>query len=128
MKTIYIYSKHVANELELLQRVKNEYRGQLDAYELDEIPTMLRNYVRATPATIIVNDDLQGEHLLGEDVDGKLIVTGHLLKRTDDEDRFIHNVDNCRFDAYINEQKEAAKAELMTELQSSGAIIEEPVE
>ena len=116
MKTIYVYSRHVAAELTLLEQVKTENTGHLIEIELDDVAEPFRSCIRTTPALINITDDLQGSQLLGEGVDGKLVATATILKRMQEEDLVVHNQETNRLDKYIQKiVSDAVAAEKATE-------------
>ncbi len=102
MKSIYIYSQHSELERNMIERALIELPSNVDVVEFDDIPLFMRKYIRATPCLVIFNDDLQGDQLLGEGIDGSLIVTAVLNKRMEEEDSVIHNIEVNRMDNLIN--------------------------
>jgi hypothetical protein len=102
MKALYIYNPNSEPELALIEKAQKEMSSYITTVSVDDCPQMLRNLVRATPALIIVSDDLQGEGLIAEGVDGKLLVTAMLYKRLEEEDLAIHNVETHRLDNMIS--------------------------
>jgi len=113
MKSVYVYSRHVAAELELINTVQAENPTHLIIIELDDCPEPFRSCIKETPAFIPITDDLQGLFLLDTGVDGKLILTATLLKRASDEELVIHNKDTKRIDKYIEKLIEEAKNEVI---------------
>jgi hypothetical protein len=102
MKALYIYNPNSDFELSLIERAQKEMSTYITTVSVDDCPQMLRNLVRATPALIIVSDDLQGEGLTAEGVDGKLLMTAMLYKRLEEEDLAIHHVETHRIDNMIS--------------------------
>jgi len=122
MKALYIYNPHSLNELSLIERAKTEMATYVDIVSLDEIPDMLKKYVRATPALIVINDDLQGDGLTATGTDGQLLATAMLYKRLDEEEVAIYNQNNARLDSMINAEKNKAIDDYTLSLIEEGII------
>lgn len=122
MKALYIYNPHNNNELSLIDRAKQEMGVSIIAVTVEEIPELLKGFVRATPALIIVNDDLQGEHLLTEGVDGNLLITTMLYKRMEEEDLALHQQETHRLDNFVRSENMKAIDEYTLELIMEGLL------
>ena len=122
MKALYIYNPHNAKEVSLIDRAKSEMATYINVYSVEELPVMLRYYIRTTPALIIVTDDLQGENLISEDIDGKLLATAMLYKRLEEEELIIHNQETNRLDNLIRIEKEKAVFEEYQKLVDTGKL------
>jgi hypothetical protein len=122
MKALYIYNPHSAPELDLIQRAQNEMGSYIEAISVDNLPELMRRFVRATPALIPVNDDLQGENLTSEGVDGQLLATAMLYKRLEEEEASIHNAQSARLDNMINAERTKAIDDYTLELIDGGLI------
>jgi hypothetical protein len=94
----------------------------LTIVNLTDVPDMLKQFIRATPALIVVNDDLQGENLLADGVDGKLIATAIVAKRMEEEDLAIHQQETHRLDNLINAEKTKAIDDYTLSLINGGII------
>jgi len=103
MKAYYVYNEHSRQELELLERVFTEL-GEYSVELLNSESAKQRFHFTQTPALIVVREDLQGEHLLSETVDGKLRVYGEVLKIIEEEEKNIHNHDTARIDTLIKKE------------------------
>jgi hypothetical protein len=101
MKVLFIYNPYNNKELDIIERAKQEMGSYIEVKSIEEVSQAVKNYVRATPALIVVNDDLQGEGLLSEGVDGKLIATAMLYKRLEEEELAIHQAETFRLDNMI---------------------------
>jgi len=122
MKALFIYNPHSASELSIIERAQSEMASYIETVNVDDCPSMVRNLVRATPALIIVNDDLQGENLTAEGIDGKLIATAMLYKRLEEEDLAIHQAETNRLDNLIKTEKTTAIDNYTLELITGGVI------
>jgi hypothetical protein len=69
-----------------------------------------------------VNDDLQGENLTSEGVDGQLLATAMLYKRFEEEEASIHNAQSARLDNMINAERTKAIDDYTLELIDGGLI------
>ncbi|OUM86643.1 MAG: hypothetical protein BAA01_11585 [Bacillus thermozeamaize] len=116
MKALFIYNPHSTPERNIIERAQNEMPGYLEIVSVFDLPAPLKRLVRATPALIPVTDDLQGEGLLGEGVDGKLLATAMLYKRLEEEEAAIHQAETHRLDNFVNGEKAAAQDELLMDL------------
>lgn len=94
----------------------------IEIIPFDELPDMLRRFIRATPALIPVTDDLQGDKLLSESVDGRLLATAMIYKRLEEEESAIHQARTHRLDNMINLEKTRAVDEYTLEL-INGSVI-----
>ena len=101
MKALYIYNPHSANELLLIERAKSEMDGYVMVISIDDVAQDIKNLVRATPTLIIVSDDLQGEELTKEGVDGNLLSTAILCKRLEEEELAVHQSETYRLDNFV---------------------------
>lgn len=122
MKALYIYNPHTSVEIDLIERANSEMGSYITCISLDEVSVDIKSLVSKTPALIIITDDLQGENLLKENVDGQLLATASLYKRLDEEEKTIHNQENQRLDAMINNEKNKVKDSQMLELIEGGLI------
>lgn len=116
MKALFVYNPHSTPELLIIERAQNEMPGYLEVVSVFDIPEPLKRLVRATPALIPVTDDLQGEGLMAEGVDGKLLATAMLYKRLEEEEAAIHQAETHRLDNFVNGEKTAAQDELLIDL------------
>jgi hypothetical protein len=122
MKALYIVNGYSAQELALIERAKQEMGNYIEVVELSTLQEPLKKLVRSTPALIIVNDDLQGENLISEGVDGKLLATAMLYKRMEEEDLAIHQQETHRLDNLINIEKTKAIDDYTAELLEGGLL------
>lgn len=122
MKALYIYNPNSAVEVALIERAQTEMSTYIEAIPFDELPELLRKYIRATPALIPVSDDLQGDELTKEGVIGQLLVTAMLYKRLEEEEAAIHKADTKRLDKLIEKEKTKAIDDYTLELIEMGLI------
>lgn len=123
MRAIYIYSKHDARQLNLIERVQAELQNVIEVVEFDDCPDLIKQLVRETPALIQAEEHLQGVELLKEGVDGKLLLTAEMYERMDRTERALHNVDNARLDAFILVESNNAVDEVVMEMITDRGII-----
>jgi|GEM_PF-4677601 len=122
MKAIYIYNPNSAPEISLIERAKEEMTTYINVVPINEIPNVLKQYISATPALIVITDDLQGGGLMATGTDGKLLSTAMLYKRLDEEEIVIHNQNNERLDSMINAEKTKAIDDYTLTLIEGGII------
>ena len=123
MKAFFISSVHSAKQRDMLTRVLNEMSSHLTEIQtLDEDKAKEVFGIRATPALIILRDDLQGEHLLDEAVDGQLLVTAELIKAMQEEDLAIHQKETHRMDNFIKAENNKVIDEYTLSLLAGGVI------
>ena len=105
VKLIYIYSMHNEVERAALSRLREELGAYIvGEYDYQEVMEIIP--VRATPAFLILRDDLQGDELL--DGDAQLKITFEAYKAMEDEDIKLYQKETKRFDSMVN--AEIAKA------------------
>ncbi|MCX7924123.1 MAG: hypothetical protein N3B21_19255 [Clostridia bacterium] len=103
MRALLVYNKEDARERELVERAINEMSSVLTDVEMADF-NEIRQYIPIsfTPCLILVHEDLQGGHLLEEDMDNNhLRVTAELLKAMDDEESVVHNAEVFRIDRLV---------------------------
>jgi len=122
VKAIYVYNAHSAPERAMIERAQQEVSSYIEIISMDELPDFLRQFVRTTPALIPVTDDLQGEELLAEGTDGKLLMTAILYKRLEEEEAAIHQAETRRLDNMIRVEKAQAVDDYTLELIHGGVI------
>ncbi|MCD9020514.1 hypothetical protein [Cohnella silvisoli] len=116
MRAIYIYNPHSAPEVALISRVQTELGGYIEIVPIDEAPDLVRRLVRETPAFISADEHLQGQELLSDGVDGKLLLTAILYQRMETDELAIHQAETHRLDNLINAEKATAQDELLEDL------------
>jgi hypothetical protein len=122
MRAIYIYSKHDARQLNLIERVQSELQGVIEVVEFDDCPSLLKRLIRETPCLIQAEEHLQGIELLKEGVDGKLLLTAEMYERMDRTEKALHNVDNSRLDSFIVGENNNAIDETIMEMIIEGVL------
>lgn len=122
MKALYVYNQYSNSEMANLDRANSEIGYVIDFIEVNALPEILKNYVRATPALLVFSDDLQGANLLGEGVDGNLLVTAMLYKRMEEEELAIHQAATNRLDNMIRIETIKAQDALMDDLIERGVL------
>lgn len=123
MRAIYIYSKHDFKQVQMIERVQSELSGVIEVIEIDECPSILRRLVRETPCMVQAEEHLQGDELLKEGVDGKLLLTAEMYERMDRSEKALHNVNNARLDTFVIGESNNAVDETIMEMISEGIII-----
>jgi hypothetical protein len=71
---------------------------------------------------IIIREDLQGENLMGEGVDGKLLMSAMVVKQTEEEELVFHNAQHNRMDNYIKARKNEAIDEILDDMLDRGVL------
>jgi len=122
LRALYIYNPYNAAELALITRTQQEMSTYIEVISMDDLPDLLRRLIRATPTLIPITDDLQGDGLMAEDVDGKLVVTAMLYKRLEEEDLAIHQVETKRLDNMIKAEKVTAQESVLEDMIIRGMI------
>lgn len=122
MKALYIYNPHSAAEVALIERVLMELGAYVQIISLDDADDQVRYLVRETPALISADEHLQGAQLLGENVDGSLLVTATMYQRVEADELAIFQAETHRLDNMIRTEKTAAIDEYTLELIDGGLI------
>lgn len=122
MKALYIVNNFSTQEMKLIDRVKQEVGGYIEIIQLSDAPKEIKDLVRTTPALIIASDDLQGDNLLAEGIDGKLVVTAMLYKRLEEEELAIHQQETHRLDNLIKIENTRAIDNYTIELIEGGLL------
>ena len=123
MKAFFVSSVHSLKQRDMVARALNEMGTHITEIQtLDEDKAKEVFGIRATPALIILRDDLQGEHLLDETVDGQLVVTAELIKAMEEEDLAIHQKATHRMDNFIKAENNKAVDDYTLELINGGVI------
>lgn len=120
MKAVLIYSKHDARQWFIPEFVE-KYPWMLKAVEFDECPDLLKYLVKETPAFISADEHLQGEILLTTENDA-LLLEATLMKRIDEEEMQIHNVNYARLDSMVMQKEREAVDVVMDGLTERGII------
>jgi hypothetical protein len=122
MKAIYIYNPHNISEVDLLDRVNAELAGNIESLSIDSAPNILKRLVRETPALISADEHLQGQQLLDEGVDGKLLITAIMHQRIEADELAIHQAETHRLDNLIEAEKTQAIDDYTLELIEGGVL------
>ena len=123
MKLMFVYSQHSATEKALIERVKIEMSGYVDEIEVMELDEAKEHFhIRATPCLIPLLDHLQGENLLAEGVDGKLLLTAEAYKMHQEEELAVHQAETHRLDNFVMAEKQTAIDDYTLELVGEGLI------
>ncbi len=119
MKIILVYNPESEVERNKMTLLENKLGTLLVAkYDFREVKDVLP--VRATPAFIIIRDDLEGDELLDGDLELK--IEAEVLKIMDEEDLKVHQKENNRLDYFINDKKQEAQDALMLDMIERGVI------
>jgi hypothetical protein len=122
LKAIYIYNPYSAQEVTLIERAKSEMSTHVEELEVIDFESAKNRFkIRATPALIVIRDDLQGEILLNE-VNGKLRVTAELYKMLEEEERNIHQAEMHRIDNLIIREVQKGQDDLLEDMLSRGVL------
>lgn len=122
MKVLFIYSKHSEDDRKIMETAKQDMPTYIEFVELNQASQELRNLIRATPAIIPIVDDMQGEYIKGNGVDGKLIAVVAMNKWLEKEEKIIHNQKTERLDNFITHKKTEAIDNYTEELITGGGI------
>lgn len=122
MRALFIYNQHSAEDVKVMERAKQEMPTLVEIVEINQASPELRQLIRATPALIPVVDDLQGEYIKGEGVDGQLLVTAELYRWLEREEQVVNNQETYRLDNFINGEKIKAIDDYTIELIEGGVI------
>ena len=123
MRIIYIYNPYSAKEVEMLESIKNELGLAVESIQVENILEVRDKYpIRATPALIPICDHWQGEQLLDEGIDGKLLVAALANKILEEEELTIHNQETYRLDNFVNKEKVKAIDDYTLDLIDGGII------
>lgn len=118
MKALYVYNPWSAAEVALIVRAEEEMGSVIECVPYNQMPDLLRYLVRATPALIIAEDHLQGEHLIN-DVDGSLAATIALRERMQKDDLLIHGQEVDRIADLIHLERHKAVEEYKQEIKEA---------
>ena len=122
MKALYVYNPHSVLEQDMLDSVKGGLSLHVDKVEVMDLDEAKQKFhIRATPALIVIRDDLQGEYLLDEET-GHLRIIGEVYKRLEDDDRNIYQKETHRVDKLIKSQVEEGQEILLNEIISRGVL------
>lgn len=104
MKVYYIYNPHDANEVALMERAKTELQSYVEEVVVEDFMVAKeRFHITQTPALVVIREDMQGAHLLTEDLEsGKLRVALEAYKVLQEEEAVIHNMETARIDNVVN--------------------------
>lgn len=122
MKALFIYSEHSADDREIIERAKIEMSTYVEFIEINQASRELRSIIRATPAIIPIVDDMQGEYIKGDDVDGQLIATTAMKKWQQKEEEVVHDQQTFRLDNFVNREKITVLDNYTDELITGGII------
>ena len=114
MRYLWITSPHVKAEREIIEYIRTlfgTYEGAI--VELNQTTQAIFN-VRATPALVGIYDCMQGDELLAQDRDGKLIAESFLSEMYDHDSMMIHNQESHRYDNVIRREVEQGQIEAIT--------------
>ncbi|MGE8036836.1 hypothetical protein [Lysinibacillus sp. NPDC093692] len=99
---MYIYNEHDRTELEALERAVEEMGNYITLVEYSSIRGLLP--IRATPALIILREDMQGEHMLEDGSDGKMRITAEMHKAMEEEELNLFQAETHRIDNFVNKE------------------------
>jgi hypothetical protein len=81
-----------------------------------------KTYIRATPALIVIRDDMQGDFLNEDDVDTVEYIRASLIDHQDKEEKIVHKQDNKRLDLHVKQMEKKARKNLLDEMETTGII------
>ncbi len=123
MKVILVYNSHSSKELDVLERAKREMGAYVQEFSVSTVDEAKEKYpVRATPALILLRDDLEGENLIGETVNGELIMSAFLKQQCEQEEQVMYNQSTNRLDKLIDTEKQSAIDSYTLELIEGGLL------
>lgn len=122
MKVLYIYNPHSSNELQVLDRVKNELGTSVTMISIDNTPDIIKKLITMTPVLIPISLDLQGSHILNDDIDGKLIALAIINKRLEEEELALFNQETSRLDNLVNNEIIKSEEKMLMEMIIEGRI------
>lgn len=122
MKALYIYNPYNAQEITLIERVKSELWGYVQVVPIDEAPNLIRSIVRETPALISADEHLQGENLIKDGVDGKLLLTAIMYQRMEADEDALFDQSTVRLDNFVKGENTKAIDHYTLELVDGGII------
>lgn len=127
MRVIYVYNPHSAFETALKTRAVNElqtYVEEVESIDFQAIKDIYR--IRATPALIIIRDDLQGEHLLEEDIErGQLRLALECYKALQEQESNIYQKDTKRIDSVVLKEVAIQMGENYQVMQDMASLLDE---
>ncbi|GAS80069.1 hypothetical protein [Paenibacillus amylolyticus] len=105
MRMIYIYSKHNPRSLEMIEHTKEKLGSTMELIQCEEYDEVKDIYpISGLPAVIFLREDLQGERLLGEDVElSSLRIELELAKMQEEEENNLHNMETKRLDFILRQ-------------------------
>lgn len=123
MRILYVYSKYIPRELEILDEFKSEIPQLLDCLEVSELEEAKKFFhIRDTPAILVVRDDFQGSYVSDHDVNGNLLATALIAKQFEEEEKALFNITNNRLDNIIKNNALKAQEALMENMVERGVL------
>jgi len=121
MKALLFYNQYSQPDLDLKAQVESQGLD-VECVEIMDGDNPFKKYIRATPALIVIRDDMQGDFLNENDVDSLTYVTASLIDHQDKEEKIVHKQDNKRLDQHIKQKEKKARLDLLDEMVVSGVI------
>jgi hypothetical protein len=119
MKIILVYNPESETERNKMELLENKLGTLLVAkYDFRDVRDILP--VRATPAFIVIRDDMEGDELLDGDLELK--IEAEVTKIMDDEDLKVHQKESNRLDHLITNKINAAQDALIEDMMGRGVI------
>lgn len=122
MRAIFVYSRYDAKQLELVKSISEVFSNKVTVMEVDTIPAVIKALVRETPCLIQAEEHLQGEHLMQDDINQKMLIFAELFDRMDRSEKALYNVDNSRLDMFISDENNNAIDETIMDMIIEGVL------
>lgn len=118
-KFILIYNQHSEIERNAFNRIRQEMGSYIVAeHDFQEVRHLYP--IQQTPALIPILDHLCGEHLLDGDI--QLNMFAEATRLYEEEEQKVHNQNNNRLDSFINNEKQKAQDELLSDMLERGVL------
>jgi hypothetical protein len=119
MKIVLVYNSNSEIERNIMATLENKLGNLIiSKHDVQDVKSVLP--VRATPAFVILRDDLEGEELLDGDIELK--IEGEVAKIMQEEELKIHNKEITRLDYVINTEKQKSEDVMLSDLLERGVI------
>lgn len=119
MKLILIYNPESEIERNTFNRLKQELSNYIiREYDYREVRDIIP--IRATPAFVVLRDDLEGVELL--EGDAELKITAEAYKIMQEEELKVHQKGTYRLDNFVKAEKQKAEDNLLEDMLSRGLI------
>lgn len=119
MKIILVYNQESEIERNTMQTLETKLGNLIIAkHNFMDVRDILP--VRATPAFVVLRDDLEGDDLLAGDVELK--IEAEILKIMQEEELKVHEAETNRLDNFITNKVITAQDELLDDMIERGVL------